>query len=426
MTATLFQKSEVNNIHVHVLPTDKYKTNTVVVNIQRPLTPETVTQTALLPQVLRRGTKSYPSFKQIKEHLDDLYGATFYGNVMKRGERHILQFGLDIANERFLSDTTPLLEQGIAFLSEIIKQPAMEGNGFVSQYIQTEKQNLRQRIESLIDDKMRYAAERCIQEMCKDEPYGLFNYGDIQHLEPINGKVLYETFLEMLRTAPIDVFVVGDVDVDDVTQLVASYLTLERSDVQPISVTKVTKHVGDVRHVIDRLDVQQGKLNLGLRTQTSIADDDYVPLMVYNGVLGGFPHSKLFVNVREKESLAYYAASRLESHKGLMTIQSGIEIDNFKRALNIIEEQLDDMRAGAISDVEIEKTQIMLSNQLREMQDRPHQLIDLYYHGILSGKERSLQDFLTQIEKTRKKDLVDVAKKVTLDTVYFLRDRQEG
>lgn len=418
-----FQKSEVNQINVHVLPTDKYKTNTIVVNIQRPLTPEAITQTALLPQVLRRGTKTHPSLKQIKEHLDGLYGATFYGNVMKRGERHILQFGLDIANERYLSDTTPLLEQGIAFIGEILTEPATDGDGFVSQYIQTEKQNLRQRIDSLIDDKMRYAAERCIQEMCKDEPYGLFNYGDREQLDAIDGKTLYTTFRDMLREAPIDVFVVGDVDPETVTAAVEQHLSIERGNVRAITVPQVHRQVTEVRQVIERLNVQQGKLNLGLRTQTAITDDDYIPLMVYNGVLGGFPHSKLFINVREKESLAYYAASRLESHKGLMTIQSGIEINNFERALSIIEKQLDDMQSGQISDTEIEKTQIMLSNQLREMQDRPHQLIDFHYHGVLSGKMRSLDDFLTGISETKKRDLEEIARKVTLDTVYFLRNR---
>lgn len=421
-----FQKTEVNQMNVHVLTTDKFKTNTIVVNIERPLTEEAVTKTALLPQVLRRGTKTYPTLKQIKEHLDDLYGATFYGHVMKRGERHILQFGLDIANERFLSDTTPLLDRGIAFMGEILNEPATEGDRFVESYIQTEKQNLRQRIESLIDDKMRYAAERCIQEMCRDEPYGLFNYGDTRQLESIDGKTLYQAFRELLRHAPIDVFVVGDVDPDEVTQTIAHRFSLERRDVQPLTAGDVKRSVSDTRQVVEELDVHQGKLNLGLRTQTSIADDDYIPLMVYNGVLGGFPHSKLFVNVREKQSLAYYASSRLESHKGLMTIQSGIEIDNFNKTLAIIEKQLDDMRSGHITDNELEKTKRMLANQLREMQDRPQQLIDFHYHGILAGRKRSLDDFLNQLDATDKNDLKKVASKVSLDTIYFLRNRQEG
>lgn len=426
MKAPLFQEREVNQIHVHVLATDKYKTNTIVVNIQRPLSEMEVTTTALMPPVLRRGTATYPTFKEIKEHLDDLYGATFYGNVMKRGERHILQFGLEIANERYLSDSTPLMDKGMAFLGELLTRPALEGRGFVDQYVRSEKQNLKQRIEGLINDKMRYAAERCIQEMCHDEPYRLFHYGRVEDLKKIDRESLYDSFQDVLRHAPMDVFVVGDVKEDEVIAAVRRYFGFERQGVRPVEVSPVERQVDEVKRIIDRLDVQQGKLNLGLRTNTSIADDDYIPLMVYNGILGGFPHSKLFLNVREKASLAYYAASRLESHKGLMTIQSGIEIGHFDQALDIIQKQLDEMQAGQITDREMTQTQTMLANQLREMQDRPHQLIDFYYHGILSGKRRSLDDFLTQLFTTTIQDVKRVARKIHLDTIYFLRDRQEA
>lgn len=413
-------------MNVHILETDKYKTNTIVVNMTRPLQEDTVTPAALLPQVLRRGTESHPGLQRMKEHLDELYGATFFGNVMKRGERHILQFGMEIANEDFLSDQTPLLERGIAFLGEVLTKPEREGDGFVSQYVQSEKQNLRRRIESLIDDKIQYAAVRCIEEMCQSEPFRLFNYGSVAQLERIENVQLYAFFQEVLRTAPIDVFIIGDVNGDEVAEMVERHFTFERTDVEPVDVASVKHPVEAVRQVTDRLDVQQGKLNMGLRTQTSIKDDDYVPLMVYNGILGGFPHSKLFMNVREKASLAYYAVSKLESHKGIMTIQSGIEIDDFDRASEIIHKQLDDMRAGNISDSEMERTKTMLNNQLREMQDRPQQLVDFHYHGILSEKHRSLDDFIMQIEATSKEDVVKIADKVALDTIYFLRNDQEG
>ena len=236
LSAPLFRQTQVNHINVHVLPTDKYKTNTIVVNLQRPLEKDSVTATALIPQVLRRGTETLPSLKQVKERLDDMYGATFYGNVLKRGERHILQFGLEIANERYLSERAPLLDQGMAFLGEMLTKPAREGNGFVGEYVQSEKRNLRQRIESLIDDKMRYAAERCIQEMCQGEPYSLFNYGRVDQLDTIDREGLYSAFRDMLRVAPIDIFVVGDVEQDDVVNAVDRCCDFKRRDMHPLNV----------------------------------------------------------------------------------------------------------------------------------------------------------------------------------------------
>lgn len=427
MTDTYFKQTETNGINSYVWSTTKFKTNTIVVNIERPLSTEYATEHALMAQVLRRGTARFPSLKAIKQHLDDLYGATFYSSVAKRGERHILQFGLEIANENFLSDQTPLLDEGIAFLGEILAKPTTEDGGFVEQYIASEKQNLRQRIDSLIDDKIRYAAERCIGEMCHGEPYSVFNYGSTEQLAAIDRTSLYESYENLLRTAPIDVFVVGDVDVSEVQEAVTRHFRFAREQGarERVAVAPVTHPVKDVRTVVEGLDVAQGKLNLGCRTQTDMKDSDYAALMVYNGILGGFPHSKLFLNVREKESLAYYAASRLESHKGLLTIQSGIEIENYERAVTIMRQQLAEMTNGNISDSELSQTKTMLANQLREIEDRPQAMIDFYYNGVLSGKQRSLPAYLEQIDAVQKEDVVRVASKIALDTIYFLRDRKE-
>jgi predicted Zn-dependent peptidase len=200
---------------------------------------------------------------------------------------------------------------------------------------------------------------------------------------------------------------------------------LARSKRKTISIASVEHPVVEPKLVIERLDVKQGKLNMGCRTQISIQDPDYPALMMYNGILGGFPHSKLFMNVREKASLAYYCSSRLESHKGLLMIQSGIEIANFDKAVDIIKQQLAAMRQGEISDREIEQTKATLSNSLREQQDRSFDLIHFHYQSVLSGKERKLEDLLHKIDQVGKEDIRKVAEKVQLDTIYFLRD-QEG
>ena len=167
----------------------------------------------------------------------------------------------------------------------------------------------------------------------------------------------------------------------------------------------------------------QGKLNMGCRTGATIRDDDYISLLMYNGILGGFPHSKLFMNVREKASLAYYASSRLESHKGILTIQSGIEIANYRKALDIIQEQLEAMRKGNISERELSQTRATLSNQLRERQDRPYELIDFAYHSILSGRDWTIDRLHKGIGEVTKEDVRRVAEQVQLDTIYFLRDK---
>ncbi|MBN2909398.1 insulinase family protein [Polycladomyces sp. WAk] len=426
MSYARFQTVPVGNLRVHVCATDKFKTNTLSAMIQQELSPQIVTKTALLPLVLQRGTETYPTTLQLKQRLEELYGANLFADVYKRGERHVLQVGLEIANEQYLRAPASLLEEGVAFLSEVLTRPVTENGGFKESYVAAEKKNLKQKIESLKDDKIRYAAQRCIEEMCAGEPYSLFNYGRSEDLDHIDAQSLYTYYRDLIRLRPIDLFFVGNVSVDEVVRLVERHFPTDQAERVPVETGEVRHTVNEVKEVVDRLDVKQGKLNLGCRTQVSIRDDDYVALMMYNGILGGFPHSKLFVNVREKASLAYYASSRLESHKGIMTIQSGIEIANYQRAVDIIREQLDAMRQGDINEVELEQTKATLINQLRERQDRSYDLIDAEYHSILSGRPRPLEQLVEELKQVTKADVQRVAEKVQLDTIYFLRDKGEG
>nr|MBO2469768.1 insulinase family protein [Bacillota bacterium] len=224
---------------------------------------------------------------------------------------------------------------------------------------------------------------------------------------------------------PIDVFLVGDVDPGRARQALGKLFDgLSRQPKAALPPTVVKTEVAERRTVVERLDVTQGKLNIGCRTPVTIADADAYPaLLVYNGVLGGFPHSKLFVNVREKASLAYYAASRLESHKGILMIFSGIAVENFEKALAIIEEQLAMLRRGEITEDELQRTKVSLANQYRELLDNPRQLIDFAYHSVLAGRPITVDGLIEGIMGVTRDDVVRIAEGVAVDTVYFLRDR---
>ncbi len=422
-----FQTIALGSINLHVLPSEKFKTTSFSIFLRQKLQAETVTKHALLSNVLQRGTSRFPTSVQLRRELENLYGAGFFADVMKKGELHLLQIGLDIANEQYLSSKEPLLEKGIQLLVEVLTDPALEGKAFPDKVVESEKKVLKQRIESLQDDKIRYAAVRCSEELCKGEPYALFGLGTVEDLATIDGSELYTYYQDLLQTAPIDIYCVGNVDSAQVQQILQKYLPSALTEakrtelVSMISDSKPTKE--QEKEVVDHLDVQQGKLNLGLRTQISFAEEDYPALLMYNGILGGFPHSKLFRNVREKESLAYYCSSQIESLKGLLFIQSGIEIGNYEKAVQIIKEQLSAMKAGEITENELEQTRATLSNQYRQQLDRPFDLIGYHFHQMISKRERKLMDLLLQLQQVTKSDIQAVAQKVNLEVVYFLRDK---
>lgn len=420
-----FQNIKIGNIDLHILPSEKFKTTTFSVYLQQKLQAETVTKHALLASILQRGTKEYPSSVQFRRRLEDLYGAGFFADVMKKGEVHVLQIGMDVANEQYLKSEENLLEQAIKMLVDVISNPATEANGFPEKVVEAEKKVLKQRIESLQDDKIRYAAVRCTEEMCEGEPYSLFGLGRVEDLEKINGETLYTYYRELIHTCPIDIYCVGNVDSSEVKEYFQKYLTEEllQSIRTNLTYTSTHKEKVEEKTVVDRMDVNQGKLNLGLRTQTIFADDDYPALLLYNGILGGFPHSKLFLNVREKESLAYYCSSRIESLKGLLFIQSGIEIGNYDKAVQIIKEQLAAMKKGEITENELEQTRATLSNRYREQLDRPFDVIGYHYQQVLGKRVRPLRQLLSEIAQVTTADVQRVAQKVELDTVYFLRNQ---
>ncbi|MFT9847625.1 EF-P 5-aminopentanol modification-associated protein YfmF [Aneurinibacillus sp. REN35] len=426
MNELSFVSREQEGLGIHVLPTQKFKTTTVLIHIQLPLTEELVTKGALLPNVLQRGTERYPNPAELQRHLDSLYGAIFNAGVMKRGERQIIQFYLEIANEKFLADSRPLLEDGLRFIGEVLTKPLVENGAFTKKVVELEKEALTKRIEGLIDDKMRYANQRLTEEMFKDEPYRLLAYGIREQIPEITPESLYAFYQEVLSSYPVDVYVVGDVEVENVTKLISEYIPLTPSGVKEFPPTPYKKEVAKEQDVVETMSVAQGKLNIGMRTQISYADDDYVHLMMYNGVLGGFPHSKLFMNVREKASLAYYAVSQLETQKGLCMIMSGIETANYDQALHIIKEQLDMMKRGEISDIELNQTKAMLINQLRETRDSAAAIANMDYSGRLAGRRRSLEEIIEGISNTTKDDIARVAQKVEIDTVYFLRGKEDG
>ncbi|MEF2095547.1 pitrilysin family protein [Bacillus sp. CFBP9009] len=415
--------TEKSGYKLHVVRTDKYKTNTLVLKMKAPLTKEDVTYRALLPYVLQSNTSKYPTTPELRSYLDDLYGAGFYVDVAKKGEYQILSFTIDIVNEKFLSDSTPLLEKAFGLLSEVIFNPKKNGEAFDSKTVSNEIRSLKQRIQSISDDKMRYSAIRLVEEMCKNEPYALDASGNLQDLETITPESLFAYYKKVLAEDEIDLYVIGDIDESEVQALADKYVSLQER--VPVRLPgKMGKVVEKEKEIIENSDVKQGKLNIGYRTQVAYGDPDYYALQLFNGIFGGFSHSKLFINVREKASLAYYAASRLESHKGLLMVMAGIENANYKQALDIIHAQMKEMKQGNFSEEELAQTKAVVKNQLLETIDVSRGLVEILYHNVVSGQDISLDEWFANTERTTKEEIIAVGQKIQLDTIYFLTEEE--
>ncbi|WP_128894183.1 EF-P 5-aminopentanol modification-associated protein YfmF [Longirhabdus pacifica] len=421
-----FERREYNNMRIHVKPTTQFKTYTMTALLAVPLCEQEVTKTALIPHVLRRGTKRFPQTDQLRKHLDHLYGTGFAFDVFKRGNYQVMQIKLDTIHEAFIQENqNNMLEASFRFLSELITEPYTEQGVFKQEYVDTEKLTLQKKLQAVVNNKTRYAEQRCLEEMCKDEPYRFTALGKLEDLDHIDPHNLYEAYRQLIETCSIDIYVVGDTTTDKVTSLAKQYLTMDRAEINtPFHAHPYVKNRNKEQMIVDQLEVTQGKLNIGLHVPVTYADKDYPALLMYNGVLGSYPHSKLFVNVREKESLAYYASSKLDGIKGIITIQSGIEIHKVDQVINIMKQQLELMRNGEISSNELEQTKAMIRNQINELDDAAFSSISYDYNQIIAGKERNKHQLIEQLEGIEAEHIQHVAKKVELDTIYFLRDKE--
>ena len=413
----------MEGFRLHVVKTEKYKTNAIVFKMKAPLNEKDATMRALLPHVLQSSSAEYPTTTKLRAYLDELYGAVLYADLAKKGDYHIITFFLEIANEKFLSDSSPLLRKGFEFLKEILLNPLTSEGGFDPATIEKEKRTLKQRIQSTYDDKMRYSNFRLLEEMYKGEPYSINVNGRQEDVGAITPAGLFEYYQKSLAEDELDLYVVGDVEAELAQKLAGELFSFGAREPELAPKTSPLKR-DDVQIVKEHQDVKQGKLNIGYRTNIYYGDSDYNALQVFNGIFGGFSHSKLFINVREKASLAYYAASRLESHKGLMMVMSGIDLKNYEQAVGIIAEQMDAMKKGDFTEAELEQTKAVIVNQILETIDTNRGIIEVLYHNVAAGKDIPLDNWIDGMKETTRDEVTAVAQKINLDTIYFLTGKE--
>lgn len=413
------------SIKAHFIKTDKFKTNLISVFLTVPLARETVTANAIIPAVLRRETANLKTQEEISIELENMYGATFDCGIEKTGDNQILKFYLETVNDEFLPDKAKTLNSGINLLLEIIFNPLLEDGKFKAEYVKTEKENIRRIIEAKIDNKDRYAFDRCVEEMYKNKIYGLYKYGYIEDLEKIDDKNLYNQYLNLIKHAKIDIFVSGDISEEEVLNILKQNKNIEklqaREDIHIITDNSNSVETNSPKHIKEKMDVTQGKLVIGTDVNFNEENSKY-KIALYNVILGESATSKLFQNVRERESLAYTARSNYIRQKNNIYIRCGIEIQNYEKAVAVIKEQLEDMKNGKFTDEDIENAKKYIIAGLKTTREEQDSELTYYFGQEISGELKTFEEYEEQIKKVTKQDIENVANAININTIYFLRN----
>ena len=411
-------------IQAHVIETNKFKTNLFAMFLTVPLNRENITQNALIPAVLRRGTETLKSQEEISIELENMYGATLDCGVEKTGDNQVLKFYLETLNDNFLPNKENLSKKAIELLLDVIFNPLTENNHFKKEYVDSEKKTIKRLIDGRIDNKDMYAYTRCIEEMYKNEPYGLYKYGYIEDLENINEENLYTDYQNLLSIAKIDFFASGELQTDSVISIIEGNQNIqklqEREDTHIVNTedTEKKKEV-QIQTIQDVKDVTQGKLVIGLDIDYYKKDSRYA-MCIYNVILGESATSKMFQNVREKAELAYSARSTYVRQKNNIFIRAGIEIKNYSKALEIIKEQLEDMKNGKFSDEEIDNAKKYMTSGIKTVQDEQDSEITYYMGQELSKTLLTFEEYMDKINSVTREEILEIAKNIHINTIYFL------
>lgn len=411
----------MDNVYLTHVPSEKFKTSFFSAQMAAPLRPDTAGLNALLVNVLSRGTARLPDMTALGRELDMLYGARLGPQLRRMGENQVFGFTASCVDDRFLPPGEELLEKTADLMGDMFCAPALQDGRLRADYADSERANLIDEIRSIVNDKRVYAARRLLEEMCAGEPYSVRLMGSAEDMERITPEALDSHYRAVLPQGRLELFYCGSAPLERVAgAFTRAFARLPRQGLLEPAATTRRSAPPESRVVTEEMDVSQGKLGMGFRTQCP----DVPANLMLDAMFGGTSTSKLFLNVREKLSLCYYAGSSYHRLKGLVTVSSGIECENYERAVSEISAQLEALKAGAWEDWELQGARSSLLNSLRSIEDSAGAMEDFILGQTISGLKETVPDLIEAIGSVTGARIQAAAQALALDTIYFLKGKE--
>lgn len=408
-------------MRVYKINNDKFKSIYISYNFTMEVKENSVfSNNAVLGALMAKSSRKYQTQKEIEKYLNSLYGANYDVNVEKYGDLYNLEFRIEYINKKFLPGNEDLLENILNFLKEMIYNPA----DWTDENIKREKEFILERINERKDEKLKYGVQRAEELLCKDEPFGVFLYGDQDNVQNVDKDVLKNAYSELLKSC-VTVIISGNLEgYDNIEETFNEvFKNIEFSSKEVTDLIYNTKRESDnkTEEVKEYQDTTQSVLSLGLRIKDCTIDDFYA-LNLYNAILGTTPSSKLFQNVREKESLAYTVRSRYYRFKDIIVIFAGINKENYQKAVDVIKEQIEAIKKGEISKEEFESAKDSLMADLLEWKDSKIAMAKMKFANIIAFKDADItvEDMRERMSKVTLEDIIRVANLVSVEKIFVL------
>ena len=414
-------------IKAHFIKTDLYKTDLTCIIITTPLKRDTVTLNALIPFMLRRGTKRLPNQSLLNKELENMYGASFNCGIDKMGDNVVLKFYIESISSEYALDSENILEMNLNNLLEIVFDPIQNESLLNEDFLNLEKDNLKKVINRKIDDKDSYALDRCISKMYGDDKFGLYKFGYEEDVDKITIEDISNYYNWLIQNSKIDIFVSGNIKPKEIEEFLSKNDNLKKlrprieNYILNNEFTESKQIVENANEIIEKMDVTQGKLVIGLDILSNMENLQIVSL-VYNAILGDGANSMMFQNVREKASLAYSARSTFVKQKLNVFIRCGIQIENYEKALDLIKVQLENLKNGKFEEDDVENAKTYLISSLKNVAEEQDTEVIYYIGQEISKTNMSLEEYISKVESVTKDQIVELANSIQINTIYFLRN----
>ena len=411
----------MNNIYK--INSEKFKSIYFSINFTMPVNKRQISENALLSAVLGKSNKKFKTQKEIQMYLYSLYGANFDIGIEKFGDLYNIEFRGECINKKYLPNNTDVVNEVLEFLYDAIYNPNVLNGAFDEEVVEREKDFILNKIREVKDDKLRYGIRKMEELMCKDEPFSTYVYGDEDDIYKITSSDLYKRYNEVISNSCITFIISGNLlgyeDIEEKVNNIFNNKLVSKLNYKDLIYNQKLNHNQEV--VEESQQTTQSVLSYGLRINNSNSNDFY-KLSVYNALLGGTPSSKLFQNFREKESLAYTVRSRYYRFKDIIIIYAGIQKENYEKAKLVIENEINKIKDGEISDEEFEASKKSIISDLKEWNDSKIALSKMFISNLFSLKNDSLtlEQMVDKFEKVTKQDIIDIASKITIEKIYFL------
>lgn len=408
---------------LHFIKTDRFKTITIRVMLRNKVEKEKIALRNFLMDIMTFSTEAYPTRKELVEHSQDLYGVNIYSRVYRIGRKNSMNLFANFLNEKYTEEG--MLEESIKFLSEILFHPNVENKSFDKTSFQVIKNTMQASLKTIKDNSKRYSLIRMLETMSSDAPYSYREYGYQEDFDKITEESLYEYYKDVIKNSNVDIYVLGNFNDKQMEEYMDKYMhfnTLKKEDKQ-IEI-KHTSYRKKTQTKCEKEHFNQSKLSIGCKLLDLTPREKHYVLTLYNIILGGSADSKFFKNIREKHSICYYINSTLKKLDNLLLIRSGISKERFDEAIKLIKGEMQDMAKGKITEKEIDAAKSLYLTSLEESYDDDEAIIDMYLAKDITGIG-DLDERKKEIMSVTKDEIVEVASKVKMDTIYLLEGDME-